>query len=164
MLANESLSSGDPQIDDVVWQKTMEEVDRGWLLGPLPPGEVPANQPISRRFGLKQKRGKIRLIDDYTESGVNTCVTSVESPVLHTIDVGCALIALWFNMCSDKGLNPQLVARTFDLTSAYRQIALNREGGLHASESLIPKGTVQHFFAVLCCRLERYGASMRSCG
>jgi hypothetical protein len=150
MLAKESLSSGDPHVDEVVWQKTMEEVDRGWLLGPLPPGEVPDNQPISRRFGLRQKRGKIRLIDDYTESGVNTCVTSVESPVLHTIDVACALIALWFNMCGERGLNPELVARTFDLTSAYRQVALNKEGRRFACIRVFdPKGKCSKFFRSL---------------
>lgn len=83
--------------------------------------------PISRRFGLQQRR-KIRLIDDYTESGVNTCVTSVESPVLHTIDVACAVLALWFGLCGEQGLNPELVSRTFDLTSAYRQVALSSDG------------------------------------
>jgi hypothetical protein len=150
MLASESLSSGDPQIDEVVWQKTMEEVDRGWLLGPLPPGEVPANQPISRRFGLMQKKGKVRLIDDYTESGVNTCVTSVESPVLHTIDVACALIALWFNSCDEREPNPELVARTFDLTSAYRQVALNKEGRRFACIRVYdPKGKCSKFFRSL---------------
>ena len=70
----------------------MEEVEKGWLLGPLSNSEVPDWQPVSRRFGLIQKKGKLRLIDDYTESGVNACVTSVEAPVLHTVDVAGATI------------------------------------------------------------------------
>ena len=128
MLDRESLGSGGSHIDAVVWQKNMEEVERGWLLGPLQKCEVPDDQPISRRFGLQQKRGKIKLIDDYTESGVSTCVTSVTFPVLQTMDVACAVLALWFGLRSEKGLDPELVARTFDLTSAYRQVALSSDG------------------------------------
>ena len=127
-LDQESTGSGDDHVDQVVWSKTLEEVESGWLKGPLQKCDVPVNQPISRRFGLAQKKGKIRLIDDYTESGVNTCVTAVESPVLHTIDVACALLAFWFGECEEGGCDPTLVARTFDLASAYRQVALSSEG------------------------------------
>ena len=127
-LDNDKTGSGDPDIDSTVWHKTLDEVAKGWLEGPLSPERVPHDQPISRRFGLLQKKGKVRLIDDYTESGVNKCVTSVESPVLHTTDVACALLALWFSMCGERGCDPCLVARTFDLTSAYRQVALSSDG------------------------------------
>ena len=127
-IISEATGSGDSHIDSVVWTKTLEEVEKGWLLGPLQQCEVPDSHPISRRFGLLQKKGKVRLIDDYTESGVNTCVTTVESPVLHTIDVACALLALWFETCEELKLDSTVVARTFDLTSAYRQVALSSEG------------------------------------
>jgi len=42
--------------------------------------------------------------------------------------VACALLALWLGACDDGKLDPTLVARTFDLTSAYRQVALSSEG------------------------------------
>ena len=51
----------------------MEEVGKGWLQGPLGPDEAPVDVPISRRFGLQQARGKVRLSDDFTESVVNKC-------------------------------------------------------------------------------------------
>ena len=70
-IVSETSGSGDSHIDSVVWSKTLEEVEKGWLLGPLQQCEVPDSHPISRRFGLLQKKGKVRLIDDYTESGVN---------------------------------------------------------------------------------------------
>lgn len=116
-LDSDSMGSGDSDIDTAVWSKTLEEVSKGWLEGPLSADQVPPDQPISRRFGLLQKRGKIRLIDDYTESGANKSVTSVVSPVLHTTDVACALLELWFGMCGERGGDSCLVARTFDLTS-----------------------------------------------
>ncbi|CAL1145137.1 unnamed protein product [Cladocopium goreaui] len=73
-LDTDNLGSGDPIIDAEVWRKTLEEVERGWLQGPLTRSSVPGDQPISRRFGLLQKKGKVRLIDDFSESGVNSTV------------------------------------------------------------------------------------------
>ena len=128
MLDAECRGSGDETIDATVWQKTLDEVEMGWLRGPLQKCEVPFNHPISRRFGLLQKKGKVRLIDDYSESGVNSCVTTVEAPVLHTADIASASLVLWFNMCGAWGADPKLVVRTFDLTSAYRQVALSPNG------------------------------------
>lgn len=127
-VENDSRGSGDPEVDRQVWIKTMDEVEAGWLVGPLKNHEVPQEHSISRRFGLVQKRGKLRLIDDYTESGVNSCVTSVEMPVLHTVDVAGAVLVQWFSACMDAGFSPQLVVRTFDLKSAYRQVGLSPRG------------------------------------
>ena len=62
--------------DSEVWRQTLEERDRGWLRGPLSLCEVPGEAPISRRFGLRQEH-KIRLIDDFSESSVNSTVASL---------------------------------------------------------------------------------------
>ena len=104
------------------------ERDKGWLLGPINVEDVEAGAPLSRRVGLVQRRGKVRLIDDYTESGVNGCVTVLESPVLHTVDVAGATLKYWFEKCSASKLDSSLCARTYDPTSAYRQIGLNEMG------------------------------------
>ena len=128
LVLAESTGSGDDEIDQVVWNKTMEEVEKGWLAGPLEDHQIPATSPISRRFGLRQKKGKVRLIDDFSESGVNKCVTSVESPVLHTIDIACAALTFWFGESYMHGADSTLVVRTYDLASAYRQVALSQSG------------------------------------
>ena len=125
-------SSGDAEVDNQVWQKTLSEVAEGWLVGPLENDDVPSWQSISKLFGLIQKKGKLRLIDDYTESGVNSCVTSVEAPVLHTVDIACAVLVLWFDACVDAGISLELLVRTFDLKSAYRQVGLSSSGRDHA--------------------------------
>ena len=119
--------SGDAEVDKEVWNQTLEEKNKGWLIGPIPHDKVPADAPISKRFGLRQKH-KIRLIDDFSESSVNGTVTVFESPVLHTVDVACAAILHWFSCSRDAGMDPKLVARTFDLSSAYRQVGLSQEG------------------------------------
>ena len=126
-VMSEPCSSGDNEIDEEVWRQTLEECERGWLRGPLEDDEVPNDAPISRRVGLRQKH-KIRLIDDFSESSVNQAVTVSETPILHTIDVACALISKFFTEAARLGFEKELVVRTFDLSSAYRQIALNSEG------------------------------------
>ena len=120
-------TSGNVEVDRSVWSQTMSEVEAGWIRGPLSLADIPRHAPITRRFGLVQG-DKIRLIDDYSLSGVNACVTSAESPALHTIDTAGALLCKWLSMRSSSNLCPELVARTFDLKSAYRQIGLSPEG------------------------------------
>lgn len=123
----EPRGSGDPEVDKAVWDQTLVEKEQGWLRGPIPLENVPSNSPISRRFGLRQKH-KIRLIDDFSESSVNATVSVFESPVLHTVDVACASVMHWFACAKAENMDPSLVARTFDLSSAYRQVGLNPAG------------------------------------
>ena len=124
-------SSGDPEVDLEVWQQTMQECEKGWLAGPFPASEVPLDAPVSKRFGLKQKH-KVRLIDDFSESSVNQTVTVHESPTLRTVDVAAASLAYWFQCKGTSKGATSLHVRTFDLSSAYRQIALCAEGRKYA--------------------------------
>ena len=120
-------SSGDVSIDEQVWVQTIDEVKNGWLQGPMEFEDVPLEAPITRRFGLSQK-DKLRLIDDYSESGVNSAVFAFKSPVLHTVDTAAAMICSWMTSAASAKADSSLVARTFDLKSAYRQIGLCEAG------------------------------------
>lgn len=120
-------SSGSDSIDAEVWQQTLTEVEQGWLRGPLDIPEIDPHSPITRRFGLQQGE-KARLIDDYSDSGVNSCVTTSEMPALHTIDAAAAVLSNWFNVKSQCNQDTDLLVRTFDLKSAYRQIGLHHQG------------------------------------
>lgn len=85
-----------------------------------------------------------------------THVTSVESPVLlHTIDVACAVLSLWFGMSDVGGLDPKLVVRTFDLTSAMGDV-------LRASEYLTLSKCMS-YSEVVCCLLVQYEVYMLFC-
>ena len=46
--------SGDQDVDKVVYEKTIEEVNSGWLRGPFEISSLPSDAIINRRFGLKQ--------------------------------------------------------------------------------------------------------------
>lgn len=158
-------SSGDLEVDRQVWSQTEEEVQRGWLRGPVRLDEVPIGSPISRRFGLRQK-AKIRLIDDYSASNINACVGTTESPTLHTTDVVSAILALWLKSCKESDMDSTLNIRTFDLSSAYRQIALSSSGrgygfiAVHCPDSgkakffqalVLPFGAVRSVHSFLRC-------------
>ena len=45
--------SGDQDVDKVVYEKTIEEVNSGWLRGPFEISSLPSDAIINRRFGLK---------------------------------------------------------------------------------------------------------------
>ena len=150
-----ACSSGDAGVDDSVWKQTLEEVKDGWLDGPIPLKDIPVTSPISRRFGLVQK-DKIRLIDDFSASGVNSCVNVYESPSLHTVDVVAALLAYWSGESGNAGTPSCLRIRTFDLASAYRQMALSSQGRKSAYIAVYdPQLRRTAYFA---CRAVPFGA------
>ena len=119
-------SSGDAFIDSEVFAKTQDEVNCGWLEGPFEPSELPPNAVVSRRFGIKQGTGdklKVRLIDDFSASGVNSTVQVDSNAKLHTLDVVAALCMELLRASPGA----EWVGKTVDLSAAYRQLALSPE-------------------------------------
>ena len=79
---------------------------------------------VSRRFGIKQGSGeklKVRLIDDFSASGVNSTVQVDSNAKLHTLDVVAALCMELLRATP----NAEWVGKTVDLSAAYRQLALS---------------------------------------
>jgi hypothetical protein len=114
-------SSGDLEIDNEVFSKTMDEVACGWLEGPLELSSLGDDAVISRRFGIRQTSGevvKIRLIDDFTASNVNQVDNS---PKLHTLDIVAALCMELLKLPGQGAW----VGKTIDLSSAYRQLGIS---------------------------------------
>ena len=103
-----------------VWRKTMEEVESGVLEGPIPLERIDVECPLSRRFGIQQG-SKVRCIDDFSRSSINSCVQTTESPKPHTIDVFASLCAHLMGGGNNQG---PWAGRTFDLVGAYRQCAI----------------------------------------
>ena len=119
-LQQQFAGVGGAEFIDQVWDKTMEEVKTGILEGPIPLQEIPADHPLNRRFGTQQGQ-KVRWIDDFSRSSVNSSVQTCESPKPHTIDVFAAMcVHLMLVLSGDE----TWVGRTFDLVGAYRQCAV----------------------------------------
>ena len=118
-------SSGDHATDLELWDKTLAEASKGWLEGPFEWDTLRADEVPSHRFPLRQGE-KLRPIDDYTLSGVNHCVTTLEAPTVDTVDVASAMAAKLSWSLLDRGRPARLVGRSYDLTSAYRQLCVSR--------------------------------------
>ena len=116
-------SSGCDETDSVLWLKTLEERDKGWLVGPLEWKSLSADTVVSRRFPLKQG-SKIRPIDDYSMSSVNATVGVSEQATTDSIDVISAMLAEFMKRLSRAGKSTHVVARSFDLSAAYRQLCV----------------------------------------
>lgn len=124
-------SSGDVLVDAQLWEKTLSEVDSGWLVGPLDWDCLGPQDAVSRRFGLVQST-KLRPIDDYSQSQVNATVTTYEKPTVDNPDVVCALAIYLILALRSAGKSTAILARSLDLTSAYRQLCISGESSRYA--------------------------------
>eukprot|EP00435_Cladocopium_sp_Y103_P057060 s2477_g19.t1 len=114
-----TTSTGDLEADRKLWQATLDEVAEGFLSGPLSVQELGKESVVSPRFGLQQKQ-KLRPIDNFSSSHVNSATGLQERFVVDTVDEICAMIKTWMQQ---GGPGIKLVGKTYDMRKAYRQIA-----------------------------------------
>ena len=76
-------------------KETEEESAKGWANGPWELGSLEKGATISRRFPLLQGE-KIRMIDDYSVSGVNDSCTINTKLDLHVTDTFVAAAKSYF--------------------------------------------------------------------
>ena len=131
-------------LDLPAWDETQTEIDRGWLK----PCEVDDLRVVhvAKRFPLLQG-GKLRLIDDFTAAGINQTVGMAERLRVGSVDeLAANILVTIFKAGAQPGLN--LVGRTFDLKSAYKQfgVDLEHQQSLRIAQKH-PDGDVK-FFAV----------------
>ena len=109
-------------LGDATWEETEKELQEGWMELDLEGGKDSA---WAMRFGLQQ-RDKIRVIDDFSIAGVNHTAGLQERLKIFGIDDIAALIA--FSMGTFEGeVHPDLVGKTMDLKSAYKQFGICAE-------------------------------------
>ena len=95
-------SSGDLELDEKLWAKTVSEVDKGWMLGPLTWDTLSSGDTVSRRFPLEQG-GKVRPIDDMSQSQINSTVTCYEQATVDGPDVICAFATFLMRCLAEQG-------------------------------------------------------------
>ena len=69
-IRSRTVSSGDHDMDKLLWEKTVEEAGKGQLSGPYSFDSLPQDCLVSSRFPLLQG-GKLRPIDNYSSSLIN---------------------------------------------------------------------------------------------
>ena len=123
LVMSMTKSSGSEELDMAVLSETMEEITKGWADGPWPIESLEEGATVSRRFRLQQG-DKVRMIDDYSISGVNDSCTLNSKLDLHVIDTFVATAKIYFQVMRSMDKDTTLLAKTFDLKSAYRQVPI----------------------------------------
>ena len=114
-------SSGDTSLDEELHKITLQELEKGWLEGPVSPEALPRGATVSRRFGIWQG-GKCRPIDNLTESLINSTCSSCEGISVHTADVIGAALGFRMDLGRRAGISENLKAQCWDLRKAYKQL------------------------------------------
>ena len=115
--------SGDMELDKLLWQATLDEAASGFLTGPFRVDQLPQGAIASPRFGLMQK-SKLRPIDNFSASHVNSATGLQDKLQVDSIDEICAMVKAWAQR-SDGSVS--LVGRSYDLRKAYRQIGISED-------------------------------------
>ena len=122
-ILQSTQSTGDKELDRELWNKSQEEVDKGWLAKVDDLQDAMNNGRILRRFSLRQG-GKVRCIDNYLESQVNDSITITSKVTVDGPDTIAASAAETIRSLQSVGKSTKLKARALDLKSAYRQLPL----------------------------------------
>ena len=155
---NKTLSEEEvSQLEDLE-AETMEEVQSGFLQGPFNEQQVTDrlntdDWSLTRRFVLYQgEEGKIRVIDNYRDSAVNSAFGSSSYLALQDTDFIVGFLRFLMVVCSNSDEvviplrdgrvlrgkwhetlreRPQLLARCVDLSKAYKQVAIHSSSLIH---------------------------------
>ena len=114
-------------INDVTrsaWEATKEEIEKGWLW--VDTDRSMDGKVVAKRFGLVQKN-KTRVIDDFSICGLNAACGLKEKFRIHAIDELAAYLSWVFTVSSGANKELDVVGKTFDLKSAYRQFGLSKQ-------------------------------------
>ncbi|CAE7042071.1 unnamed protein product [Symbiodinium natans] len=133
------------QFLEELWQKSLDEVSKGWSEGPFREQDLPQGAVVSKRFAIQQGN-KVRPIDDLSQSHINEAFGSMGKIELHDIET-IAASAILFLRHAGQGL----LGKTIDLKSAYRQLPLSEEALNMAYVAVKdPNSGEVRFFRLLC--------------
>ncbi|CAE7041545.1 unnamed protein product [Symbiodinium sp. CCMP2592] len=148
-LSNGFDLTGDEIVDQGVLAATEKELTKGFIEGPVSASDIPDDGTVTHRFGVIQgeteEGPKVRPIDNYLSSLVNSVVSQSEQVPVHTIDVVAGMLAMWLHLSPLKSLRAGLVCKCWDLSAAYKQLPL--------SDKSFEKDS---FFVIFCPRTRKH--------
>ena len=104
------------------WDETQLELERGWIWEDNTRDFKGLS--LTHRFGLQQKK-KVRVIDNFKTSGVNATCGMAGKQKLFGLDLIATTLVRALAMGASK--HSEIMGKTFDLASAYKQFPLNLE-------------------------------------
>ncbi|CAE7243947.1 unnamed protein product [Symbiodinium natans] len=128
-----------------LWDKSIQERDKGWSQGPYRLADLPEDALISKRFGIQQGH-KLRPIDDLSQSLINMAFESHGKVHVHDADVITAALLMFRRLHKGK-----VFGKTLDLKAAYRQLPLEERALDKAFIAVkCPETGEVVFFRLLC--------------
>ena len=130
----------------IAWERTLTEVERGWVSKPIPLNEeIMETIPLTPRFAKREQHGnqdaKFRLIDDFKASAVNDLLSTVDTAVPQTLDLFLAT-CVYYSLISP---NTKLLACSMDFAHAYKHIGIPKSQRDFATIILTPPGGPVHY-------------------
>ena len=84
-----------------LWDKSIQERDKGWSQGPFRLADLPEDALISKRFGVQQGH-ELRPIDDLSQSLINMAFESHGKVHVHDADVITAALLMFRRLRKGK--------------------------------------------------------------
>ena len=144
-----------PSEENALLEATTEEVHRGFLQGPYTEDEMTVlmgseDWTLNPRFVLFQgANNKVRVIDDAKQGAVNAAYSSTVKLQLQDVDYAAAMVMEIMRMSA--GAQVQLhewLGKTFDLSKAYKQLAVLPDHQAHAVVGFQVNGTWRFYKSV----------------
>ncbi len=153
----------DTDVADAMEQATLNEVAKGWASGPFSEQEMTAQLGprwvASRRFGVKQG-DKIRPVDDFSASFVNSCTTIRERVSVDGVDGLVNIVKLWARLLRSDEVEValrsgevlrgrrhadwqdgcRLLGKCYDFEGAYKQCAVSPSDAAVAAFAFARRG------------------------
>ena len=87
-----NLAAEDQEIAQEVYDLTMEEVEQGWVRGPIPFKDLHSQSVLTRRFGVAQssfdsEKGSVRKVRTSQHRFANLTSSSEETIAPHSVEV-----------------------------------------------------------------------------
>eukprot|EP00435_Cladocopium_sp_Y103_P069221 s1948_g32.t3 len=124
MIFAQVKSTEDNELSRATWTNTLEEIDKQWVWRDVT-SDV-SDVVLAKRFGLQHKKAKVRVIDDCSIGGYNKAYGTKEKLRVHAIDQLAAYLS-WLCTEMPDDLDDEVVGRTYDLRSAYKQFGVSKE-------------------------------------
>ena len=112
----------DDDLTQAAWDETQLELEKEWIW--LDDTNEFSGLSLTHRFGLLQKK-KVRVIDNFKTSGVNSTCGSPEKRKLFGLDFLATTLVRALSLKKTGGPHG-LCGKTFDLSSAYKQFLLHQ--------------------------------------
>ena len=116
-----AAASTDDELVQAAWDETQLELERKWIW--LDDSGDFSGLSLTHRFGLQQKK-KVRVIDNFKTSGVNSTCGMSEKQKLFGLDF-LATTLVRALVLFEAGSITGVEGKTFDLSSAYKQFPLH---------------------------------------